>query len=73
AGVTQAREGVFAADEGKQEAAVLASGSVAELEYPLLLARDLAYLSADVHRPLDALVGEVKRRLYRFIQTLADA
>jgi four helix bundle protein len=51
----------------------IASGSAAELEYQLLLARDLAYLSADVHRQLDALIGEVKRMLYRFIQTLADA
>ena len=51
----------------------IASGSAAELDDPLLLARDLAYLPADVHRELDPRVSEVKRRLYRFIQSLADA
>jgi four helix bundle protein len=51
----------------------IASGSAAELEYQLLLAHDLAYLPAQAHRQLDALVREVKRMLYRFIQSLADA
>ena len=50
----------------------IASGSAAELEYQLLLARDLAYLSADVHRHLDALVGEVKRMPYRFMHQHAS-
>ena len=49
----------------------IASGSASELEYQLLLARDLAYLSADAHRALGVQVGEVKRMLYRFIQTLS--
>jgi four helix bundle protein len=51
----------------------IASGSAAELEYQLLLAHDLAYLPAQAHRQIDALVREVKRMLYRFIQSLADA
>ena len=51
----------------------IASGSAAELDYQLLLARDLAYLPTDVYRELDTRVSEVKRMLYRFIQSLADA
>ena len=54
-------------------ARTIASGSAAELEYQLLLAHDLAHLPAQAHRQLDALVGEVKRMLYRFIQSLAEA
>ena len=51
----------------------IASGSAAELDYQLLLARDLAYLPTDVYRELDTRVSEVKRMLYRFIHSLADA
>lgn len=50
-----------------------ASGSASELEYQLLLARDVAYLSANAHRTPSAQVRELKRMLYRFIQTLAEA
>jgi len=49
----------------------IAAGSATELEYQLLLARDLGYLPADAHAELDAVVGEVKRMLYRFVQTLS--
>jgi four helix bundle protein len=45
-------------------------GSVSELEYQLLLARDLDYLPADAHAHLAEQVTEVRRMLYRFIQSL---
>ena len=48
----------------------IAMGSACELEYHLLLARDLDLLTVDIHEPLDAEVIEVKRMLTAFIQKL---
>jgi four helix bundle protein len=48
----------------------IAMGSASELEYHLLLARDLGYLSTDRFEPLTARTVEVKRMLARFIQRL---
>jgi len=48
----------------------IAMGSACELEYHLLLARDLGYLPNEEHDPLNAEVVEVKRMLTGFIQTL---
>jgi len=48
----------------------IAAGSANELDYQLLLARDLGYLSTDNHRILVDQVAEVRRMLYRFLQSL---
>ncbi|MDJ0951361.1 MAG: four helix bundle protein [Alphaproteobacteria bacterium] len=48
----------------------IAFGSAAELEYLLLLARDLSLLNADRHRHTTQLVEEVKRMLATFIKKL---
>lgn len=42
-------------------------GSAKELEYQLLLSRDLNYLTAAVYDELAALVSEVERMLAAFI------
>lgn len=49
----------------------IAAGSASELEYQLLLAHDLGYLPAEAHRSLAEQVAEVKRMLYRFMQSLS--
>lgn len=41
-----------------------------ELEYQLLLAHDLEYLSRDAYLALNEQVAEVKCMLYRFMQSL---
>lgn len=41
----------------------MASGSTNELEYHLLLARDLVYISTDTHAELDGELCELKRML----------
>lgn len=41
----------------------IALGSAAELEYHLLLARDLGYISSNDHRAFDQRLAEVKRML----------
>jgi four helix bundle protein len=48
----------------------IAAGSASELEYQLLLARDLGYLPSDDHAHLTEQVTEVRRMLYRFMQSL---
>ena len=48
----------------------IASGSASELEYHLLLARDLGYIDARTHSELDLAVGEIKRMLYGFEKTV---
>jgi len=48
----------------------IAAGSASELEYQLLLAHDLEYLSRDAYVALNEQVAEVKRMLYRFMQSL---
>lgn len=48
----------------------IAAGSASELEYQLLLARDLGYLPSDAHAHLTEQVTEVRRMLYRFMQSL---
>jgi four helix bundle protein len=49
---------------------VIAMGSASELEYLLLLARDLNYLPEDSHQTLTADLTEVRRMLNAFIQKL---
>lgn len=48
----------------------IAAGSASELEYHLLLARDLALLDTATYDPLAAQVIEVKRMLATFVQKL---
>jgi len=48
----------------------IAMGSASELEYHLLLARDLGYLSPVEYEPLSKETTEVKKMLTAFIQTL---
>lgn len=49
----------------------IAAGSTSELQYQLLLARDLGYLPANVHEGLDRRATEVRRMLYRFTESLS--
>jgi four helix bundle protein len=49
---------------------LISMGSASELEYHLLLARDLAYLSAQHYQELSQGAGEVKRMLSTFITKL---
>ena len=48
----------------------MAMGSASEVEYLLLLARDLNYLSADVHMGLSTEISEVKRMLSALLKKL---
>lgn len=48
----------------------IAAGSASELEYQLLLARDLGYLAPAKHAELRASCREVRRMLYAFIEYL---
>ncbi len=48
----------------------IAMGSASELEYRILLARDLKYLPLSEHREIDAQVVEVKRMLASLIAKL---
>jgi four helix bundle protein len=61
-------------DDGKQFRRYLglALASSAELEYQLILARDLRYLTPDQYAALDAPLAEVKRMLVAFRRRLSD-
>ncbi|MBI5289048.1 MAG: four helix bundle protein [Chloroflexi bacterium] len=48
----------------------IAFGSLSELEYQLLLARDLSYLDEHTYQELEARAIEVKRMLASFLATL---
>ena len=48
----------------------IAMGSASEVEYQLLLARDLGYLEEDAHASLEAALLSTKRMLNSFIQKL---
>ena len=48
----------------------IAAGSASEVEYQLLLARDLWYLGNEQYQELDKHINEVKRMLNAFIQRL---
>ncbi|MCA9219089.1 MAG: four helix bundle protein [Planctomycetales bacterium] len=50
----------------------IAGGSASEVEYQLLLARDLHYLEANKCATLDGLVNEVKKMLYALSNTLRN-
>ncbi len=48
----------------------IASGSASEVEYQLLLAKDLGYLPEDQHSALSTEVVEIRRMLLAFNQNL---
>lgn len=48
----------------------MAAGSASEVECQLLLARDLGFVSKELHGNLDCQTTEVKRMLYSFIKKL---
>lgn len=49
----------------------IAMGSASELEYHLLLSKDLKYIAADTYSPLHQQTIEVKRMLTSFLQKLS--
>jgi four helix bundle protein len=51
----------------------IAAGSASELEYQLLLAHDLEYLPRDAYAVLNEQIAEVKRMLFRFMQSLSSS
>jgi four helix bundle protein len=48
----------------------IASGSASELDYQLLLARDLGFLRTEDHSPMLESLSEIRRMLTAFIQKL---
>lgn len=50
----------------------IAMGSASELEYHLLLSKDLEYISESIHTKLNESTCEIKRMLSGFIQKLRD-
>ncbi|MEA3277169.1 MAG: four helix bundle protein [Pseudomonadota bacterium] len=48
----------------------IAAGSASELEYQVLLAKDLGYIGVDAQADLDMRLNEVKRMLNSLIQKL---
>jgi len=46
----------------------IATGSASELDYQILLARDLRYIDEDNHKELAHQVQEVRRMLYAFMK-----
>lgn len=49
---------------------IFSTGSSSELEYQLLLARDLNYLSDPAYKELSDLTIEIRKMIYSFIQNL---
>ncbi len=48
----------------------IASGSASELEYHLLLARDLGFIDTPTHSELDANINEIKKMLVGFAKAV---
>ncbi len=51
---------------------LISMGSASEVEYQLLLARDLSFLKPDVYEQLNLQVVEIKRMLASFVKTLKN-
>jgi four helix bundle protein len=51
----------------------IAAGSASEVEYQLLLVKDLGYISGERHRMLDEQINEIKRMLNSFIKKVSAA
>ena len=54
----------------KMESFIMAAGSASEVEYQLLLARDLGFLSEGSYKEQQAAVAEIRRMLRSFIRKL---
>jgi len=50
----------------------MATGSASELEYQILLARDLGYLAPEIHESLLVQVVETKKMLTGFVRYLSE-
>jgi four helix bundle protein len=48
----------------------IASGSISELEYQVLLAKDLGYLPVNLFKELTDEIIEIRKMMYAFIQKL---
>jgi four helix bundle protein len=51
----------------------IASGSASELEYHLILARDLGYIDIKIHTEPDLSINEIKRMLHGFEKTVQSS
>jgi|SRR5690606_5370470 four helix bundle protein len=49
---------------------IISSGSASELEYQLLLARDLNYISEVSYKELSDLTIEIRKMIYSFIKSI---
>jgi four helix bundle protein len=63
-------EGTARGDAECRQFLRISLGSAAELEYGVLLSRDLGYLSDAQYEALDSQIGPVKRMLVAFIRRL---
>ena len=50
----------------------MASGSSAELEYQLILSKDLNYISEHTYKDLELELVEIRKMLHSFIKKLPD-
>ena len=66
-------EGSVKSEREFRQALRISLGSAAELEYQLLLARDLGYLTADEHAGLTSRTIEVRKMLTAFIRAIDRA
>lgn len=48
----------------------IAAGSTSEVEYCLILVKDLGYISLDTYKDLDKEVNSIKKMLFKFIEKL---
>lgn len=53
----------LATDKGRANATQIAIGSACEVDYALLLARDLGYLPVEIHTDLESKISEIRRML----------
>jgi len=49
---------------------IIASGSSSELEYQLILARDLNYISVEIYKELSDLAVEIRKMIHSFVKSL---
>ncbi len=49
---------------------VISSGSSSELEYQLLLAKDLGYITDLIYKELNTELIEIRKMIYSYIRTL---
>ncbi|MEZ4766010.1 MAG: four helix bundle protein [Calditrichia bacterium] len=49
---------------------IIAAGSTSEVEYQILLSKDLGYINVEQYKILDDEINEIKRMLNSFIRKL---